>query len=123
MVRRLADARLVVTGYDQQGGKKAELAHSVLISHWPRLRNWLSEDRGFRLWQEDMRSAMMAWEAGERDPGALLRGARLAEAERWTLARRADIPEHVLAYIMASLAGIGGTNCIKPASQKTGVPA
>jgi hypothetical protein len=37
---RLADARLVTTGQHT-----AEMAHEALISEWPRLRDWLDEDR------------------------------------------------------------------------------
>jgi hypothetical protein len=35
------------------------------------------------MWQERLRSAMRQWQASNRDEGALLRGAPLAEAEQW----------------------------------------
>ncbi|MEV7137416.1 nSTAND1 domain-containing NTPase [Streptomyces tauricus] len=75
---RAADARLLTLDHE-----RVELAHEALIRCWPRLRDWLAEDRaGIRV-HRDLTEATAAWEALERDPGSLYRGVRLAQAEEW----------------------------------------
>jgi len=81
MARRLADARLLVTGQDAAGQEYAEVAHEALIQGWATLREWMRLDRRFRLWQERMRLLARQWQESGQDEGALLRGAPLAEAQ------------------------------------------
>ena len=55
-----------------------EIAHEALLRSWPRLREWLEEDRD---WLRDLRnlaSASRLWQSGGRDQADLYRGARLA---------------------------------------------
>lgn len=74
----LSEARLVTVTETT-----AEVAHEALMREWPRLRQWLAEDRaGLRL-RRRLTAAAQEWEALERDPGALYRGAPLAEAAEW----------------------------------------
>lgn len=107
LVARLADARLVVTSVtkreDDTREERVEIGHEALIQQWDRLRGWIEEDRTFLLWQERLRAAVRQWEANERDEGALLRGAALAEAEGWLVARGEEIGEREQAYITASI--------------------
>ena len=71
----LADARLVTVSEDA-----AEVAHEALIREWPTLRGWLEEDReGLRLHRQ-LTEAAREWAAMDRDPDALYRGIRLAQA-------------------------------------------
>ena len=74
----LADARLVTL--DEQ---TAEVAHEAVIREWPRLRNWIDEDRdGLRIHRHLTHTAR-DWDALERDDAELYRGPRLATAEEW----------------------------------------
>ncbi len=51
LVTRLADERLVVTGYDEAtGNETVEIVHEALIQKWGHLRQWLELDRDFRTW-------------------------------------------------------------------------
>ena len=102
LVQRLADQRLLVTDTDAPGQQTAEIVHEMLIQGWGRLRQWLDADRAFHLWQQRARLAADQWEAGQRDPGALLRGGPLAEAEGWRAARADDIGQRVGVLIVAS---------------------
>ncbi|MGH8900141.1 MAG: hypothetical protein ACRDYA_00280 [Egibacteraceae bacterium] len=75
---RLAEARLVTLHEDS-----VEVAHEALIREWSTLRLWLSEDReGLRIHRR-LTEAATEWEALRRDPGALYRGGRLANARDW----------------------------------------
>jgi hypothetical protein len=105
VVRVLADARLVVTGRDEATGEQTlEVAHEALIRHWRRLRNWLDQDREFLLWHQRLRGAVAEWEHTEHDAGGLLRGAPLAEAERWVGERPNDLTPAERRLIQESVA-------------------
>lgn len=74
----LARARLITLDHDS-----VQLAHEALIRHWPRLRDWLTEDRdGLRIHRQ-LTDAAHTWHTLDRDPGALYRGTRLARAHEW----------------------------------------
>jgi WD40 repeat protein len=104
LVRRLADARLVVTGQDEAGNETAEVVHEALIGSWARLRDWMNLDRQFRTWQERLRGALRQWqESGEAD-GALLRGLPLSEAERWLEERGESLAPAERSFVEDSLA-------------------
>ena len=102
LVRRLADARLVVTDRTPEGEESAEVVHETLISAWARLRAWMEADRAFRIWQEDARRQARLWKDGGRTPDALLRGAFLAQAEGYLETRPQDIEPGLAAFITAS---------------------
>jgi energy-coupling factor transporter ATP-binding protein EcfA2 len=63
LVKRLADARLVVTSLNAASGQEeVEVAHEALIRHWPRLRDWLEEDRAELHLRAGVREAAVEWE-------------------------------------------------------------
>lgn len=78
VLARLADARLITVG-----DNSVEVAHEALIRHWPRLREWLSEDRdGLRIHRQ-LTFAAQEWQSLERDADAVYRGTRLTVATAW----------------------------------------
>ena len=103
LIQRLADARLVVTGLDQTGNETVEVVHEALIRGWGQLRSWMAADRAFRNWQEGLRAALHGWENSERDEGALLRGAPLAQSVEWLAERSDEIGGTEKTYIQASV--------------------
>jgi WD40 repeat protein len=93
----LVDARLLTMDTDG-----VELAHEALIRHWPRLRDWLAEDReGLRIHRR-LTLATDDWEALGRDPGALYQGVRLESAAEWA-GRQDDVTVRERAFLDASL--------------------
>ncbi len=74
----LADSRLVTVGEGT-----AEVAHEALLREWPRLRGWIEEDAEGRRLHRHITLAARDWDAGGRDAGELLRGARLTSALDW----------------------------------------
>lgn len=60
-----------------------ELTHEALLVTWPRLREWLSEDRQGLRTHRQLTEAAAAWAGLDYDPGALYRGLRLLIAEDW----------------------------------------
>ncbi|SFR29175.1 WD40 repeat [Lentzea waywayandensis] len=71
----LVTARLVVVA-----DGSVELAHEALTRAWPRLRTWLEEDRERLQQHQDLTTAAHAWDAVDRDSGAVYRGVRLEVA-------------------------------------------
>ncbi|MFJ2237937.1 hypothetical protein [Streptomyces sp. NPDC087859] len=76
VVERLARARLLTA--DEDG---VQLAHEALITCWPRLRDWIEEDREWLCHHRRLAEETRLWLDHDRDPGALIRGSRLARAE------------------------------------------
>ncbi|MFK4068432.1 helix-turn-helix domain-containing protein [Streptomyces sp. NPDC029674] len=76
VLERLAAARLITLD-----GDTVELAHEALITSWPRLAGWIEESRERLHAQRLLGDAAHAWDGLDRDPGALYRGTRLAQAE------------------------------------------
>ncbi|WP_433433042.1 trypsin-like peptidase domain-containing protein [Nonomuraea sp. CA-141351] len=102
IARRLADDRLVVTGAGPTGAQTIEIVHEALIAGWTRLREWVSLDRTFRIWQERVREQIRIWRAFGEDQGVLLRGPLLAEAETWMVEREAEITDEERAFVRLS---------------------
>jgi WD40 repeat protein/DNA-binding SARP family transcriptional activator len=84
----LADARLITISDDE-----VEVAHEALLREWPRLRAWLEEDAEGRRLHHHLHAAAKDWEAGGRDTGELLRGARLASTLDWATAHRRELSD------------------------------
>ncbi len=75
VLERLARSRLVVVGDDS-----AEIAHEAVIREWPRLREWLEEDREALQTLRQLSRAARTWDGEGRDEADVYRGARLAAA-------------------------------------------
>ncbi|MHA6619468.1 nSTAND1 domain-containing NTPase [Pseudonocardia sp. DLS-67] len=102
LVLRLAAGRLVVVERDTDGQERIQLAHQALIAHWPRLRDWLTDDRDFLGWRDQVGLQRERWEETGRDDGALLRGAALATALDRLPARAADVPAADVEFVQRS---------------------
>lgn len=100
LVHKLADARLLVTGRDEQSGSETvEVAHEALIRGWAELKVWLNSDREFLLWRQRLRALVANWAASKEDEGALLRGALLTEAKAWLQTRPTDLSKQERSFI------------------------
>ncbi|MFJ9713911.1 DNA-binding protein [Streptomyces sp. NPDC101234] len=76
VIEQLVRARLLTLDDEQ-----VDLAHEALISAWPRLRSWIDTDRERLRAHRRLTEAAAAWNALDRDPGALFRGTLLATME------------------------------------------
>jgi CHASE3 domain sensor protein len=80
---RLVDARLLTTGRDETGKEIVDVSHEALIRGWPRLREWIDADRAGLVTHRRLTGAAYEWDALNREPAALYRGARLGAAREW----------------------------------------
>ncbi|MGC7096361.1 hypothetical protein ACPZ19_16925 [Amycolatopsis lurida] len=79
-----------------------EIAHEALIRSWPRLREWLTENREALHLHRRLTEAAADWESHQRDPGLLYRGARLAV---WDSRPETALNDQERAFLTASRAG------------------
>ncbi len=82
VVAQLVEARLVTAEADG-----VQLSHDALLTAWPRLREWVEQDRQGLVLRQHLGQAATAWQASGRDDGELYRGARLAATLEWAEGR------------------------------------
>ena len=99
VLERLADARLLAL--DRDG---VDIAHEALIRSWPRLQDWLAEDReGHRLHRQ-LAEATDLWESLDHDAGSLYRGTRLGLAAEWASRSPGALSTREQSFLDAGLA-------------------
>jgi WD40 repeat protein len=74
----LVRARLVTLD-----AETVEITHEALLHAWPRLRDWIEEDRHGNLLRQRLEEDVRAWEGSNRDTSLLYRGSRLEQAHIW----------------------------------------
>ncbi|WP_432252544.1 AAA family ATPase [Streptomyces sp. HNM1019] len=74
----LVRARLVTLD-----SETVEITHEALLHAWPRLRDWIDEDRNDHLVRQRLEEDGRSWEGSNRDPSLLYRGSRLEQAHTW----------------------------------------
>ena len=81
-VRPILDAfianRLITAEADD-----VQIVHEALVRAWPRLRDWISEDRAGARVHRQLTAAAGVWRDSGRDPSDLYGGGRLAAVEEW----------------------------------------
>jgi hypothetical protein len=82
LVVALADARLVTTSEPSPGHAIVEVIHEELLRAWSDLAGWISENREFDLWREDLNVAASRWHVAPESEKVdlLLRGRQLDKA-------------------------------------------
>jgi WD40 repeat protein/DNA-binding winged helix-turn-helix (wHTH) protein len=101
LLSQLAASRLISIGGE---GRQTfvEVSHEALIRNWPALRQWLARNREELALERRLLRAAEEWEGLNRDPGALLQGARLAQAEEWR-SRHREAAAGLAQFLQASV--------------------
>ncbi|WP_336082730.1 nSTAND1 domain-containing NTPase [Nocardia sp. SSK8] len=101
VLHALAEARIIT-----QDAYGTSLAHDAVIGAWPRLAEWIEEDREDALVRHRLHGDVEEWVAAGRDRSLLYRGSRLAV----TGALRARTPQalspQAIEFLDASAAGL-----------------
>ena len=92
-------ARLVRIVPSNVGDRRIELAHGALVSNWPRMVEWLDEERIATRRRVRLTTAAEQWRAHGQDPGGLLGGSLLDEARTYT-----DLTDFEKEFVTASSA-------------------
>jgi hypothetical protein len=97
------DNRIVVTGATTPEKETAEVAHEALIRNWPTLVDWVSRDRAFISWRNQLRQRVDEWRKSPNDEGTFLHGGPLVVAEKWCIQRGNELNEFERAFVAASV--------------------
>ena len=97
VIEQLADARLLTVS-----AGSVEFAHEALLREWPRLRDWIEDDRDDLRLHRSLGLAEQEWTRLGRDDSALYHGARLAEAQEWASRGDPGPTEPERAFLAAS---------------------
>ena len=109
LVDALVEARLVTTDLDAEGRPVAALAYRGMLPHWPRLTEWLADDRNFLRARATLANAASYWRQQGRNPDFLLpAGQSLAEGEVLPEEWRHYLDVEVIEYVEASMAAAAG---------------
>jgi tetratricopeptide (TPR) repeat protein len=105
VVRRLADARLIITECDPKTASlvSIEVSHEALIRGWAQLRDWIDADRAGLLLQRQVTEAAREWQANGRESSFLFSGSRLVEAREWAKTDAALLDAQEEAFLHAGV--------------------
>jgi WD40 repeat protein len=102
VVSAFTRANLFVTDVDQAGEPTVALAHEALINSWPRVQDWVQENKDFLRLKTRLAQAGHRWRESGKDRDFLLpEGKPLAEAEDALRKRRAELNE--IEFVLASV--------------------
>lgn len=111
---KLVEARLVrLTEGATPDDAQVEVAHEALVRNWPRLVEWLEDERETMRRRLRLTIAAEQWQALGRDAGALLRGAALEAALRYD-----DLSQLESEFVAASEAAAWQTQREKEAARR-----
>ncbi len=107
LVERLTKAYLLTVRYER-GVALVEVTHEALLRKWPRLKNWLDEEKEFLTGKQQLDQDLADWEAApeKQKTQALLWGLKLARAQAWQTAKPRQLNEAELRFIDASTAHV-----------------
>ena len=106
VVDRLVAARLLTTDTQDEAGKPGvvDVTHEALIRAWPRLQEWLADERDDLRVHRRLTEAALEWEREGNDEDLLWRGARLAEATEFAERRSDSLNALEGSFVAASIA-------------------
>ncbi|MET0910599.1 MAG: hypothetical protein ABWZ99_14125, partial [Ilumatobacteraceae bacterium] len=101
VIDRFLDHRLLVTDVHPVTREPViEVAHEALLREWPRLTDWIDEDRDTIRLRRSLHSAAHDWDTHGRDDAMLFRGSRLVAAT--DAARHGSLTSAERAFLEAS---------------------
>ena len=94
---------LIIDRGKKAGFEKVELANDLLISSWPQLNEWISNDREFLLWRQQLDSKLDIWRSSNGLTDFLLNKTFTAEAQKWLNEYPNDLTEDEKRFIKKSI--------------------
>ena len=97
----LIQARLLIADTDADGTDTVEISHEALLSAWPKLHNWLNQDRAGQRIHRDLTDAARAWQAQGNDSSLLFSGTRLTVTREWATRHDEELNPGERAFLTA----------------------
>ncbi|MGW7412107.1 nSTAND1 domain-containing NTPase [Streptomyces sp. NPDC054863] len=79
VIKTFTEGRLLV-----QGQHSVEITHEALLRTWPRLRQWIDNDRAGNIIRQKLEEAAAEWVLNNGESSTLYRGSKLEEVRPWT---------------------------------------
>lgn len=79
-----------------------QMADNRMVTAWPRLRDWVENDRPFLIWLQRFVGECRTWEVSHQNPEDLLTGTSLEDATKWLRARTEDLAQREINFILDS---------------------
>jgi len=105
IINKFGNARLLTFDHDPLTRQPTvEVAHEALLREWGYLRGWLDESRDDVRMQRLLATAVAEWQLSDKNPGYLLRGARLNQFEGWVTTTTVALTTDEQSFITGSIA-------------------
>ena len=105
LLYQLCDQGLLATYRDVQTHEEhITIAQKLLLNTWTRLKEWVTEEHHFHMWQHTIEQKATRWISSssafqEQKPSPLLDILELQEAKVWLEKRTQDVPLHTQTFI------------------------
>jgi DNA-binding winged helix-turn-helix (wHTH) protein/WD40 repeat protein len=111
VLRRLIDARLL-TSFEEEtvegdGRRRVEVVHETLLSSWPRLVRWQTQDADAAQLRDQLRQAARTWDEHDRSHDMLWTGSAYREFVSWRERYPGGLTETEEAFVAAMTAHAG----------------
>jgi tetratricopeptide (TPR) repeat protein len=83
VLETLIDGRLLTPAAEEQGPRRVDIAHEMLIVGWPTSREWVQARRQAELTRRALETKALEWVRLGKGTGGLLDAAELPEAQHW----------------------------------------
>jgi tetratricopeptide (TPR) repeat protein len=107
------DARLFVTELDDDGQASVMVTHEALLWHWPRVKEWIEQNRENLRIHSRINAAAERWSKEHRSPDLLLPSGKPLEEGKGLLESKSTLTSNETAFINASIAAARKRQFIK----------
>ena len=104
LINAFIEARLFVTELDDDGQASVMVTHEALLWHWPRVKEWIEQNRENLRVHSRVNAAAELWIRENRSPDLLLPPGKPLEEGKVLLESQSTLTSYELAFIEASLA-------------------
>jgi tetratricopeptide (TPR) repeat protein len=104
LLNAFIDARLFVTELDDDGQASVMVTHEALLWHWPRVKEWIEQNRENLRVHSRINAAAERWIRENRSPDLLLPTGKPLEEGKSLLESKSTLTSYESAFIQASVA-------------------
>jgi tetratricopeptide (TPR) repeat protein len=104
LLNAFIDARLFVTELDDDGQASVMVTHEALLWHWPRVKEWIEQNRENLRVHSRINAAAERWIRENRSPDLLLPTGKPLEEGKGLLESKSTLTSYESAFIQASVA-------------------
>jgi hypothetical protein len=120
LINAFIDARLFVTELDDDGQASVMVTHEALLWHWPRVKEWIEQNRENLRIHSRINAAAERWIRENHSPDLLLPPGKPLDEGKSLLENDATLTSYEAAFIQASMAAARKRQNIKRRRRRRG---